>query len=192
MMQCDVSWLRLTDGHGWIHQAQETRDYDKESTAKMPIPENFNKKWPVDVIMRRYKVHHQTAMRWLRVANIPKVKVKVKIYKERQPKIPKENTAFEQAAKIYEKRNVMEDVCRELGLSKRTATSRVHNYYNRQGLTMPAQNLAIKAVELAREKHTLLGIAQRICLPRSKVEEILKKHAEKCCEMFDCLLDKKK
>jgi hypothetical protein len=192
-MQCEVSWLRLTDGHGWLQQAQESRDYDKESTAKMPIPDNFNKSWPLDYIMQEYSVHHQTAMRWLRVANktaeVPKVPEK--LYKEPVKRIPMENTLFEQAAKVYQKRNVMEDVCKELGLSKRTATSRVHNWYNRQGMVMPAQNLTIKAVELAREGASLRFIAEKICLSKSKVEVILKKYSENCCEMFECLLDKK-
>jgi hypothetical protein len=192
-MQCQVSWLRLTDGHGWLQQMQETRDYSKESTAKMPLPENFDKNWPVDYVTDKYSVHHQTAMRWIRdsnkIAEAPKVKEKIK--KEPVKRKPRENTLLEQAAKIYEKRNVMEDVCRELGVSKYTATSRVHNWYNRQGLLMPAQNLSIKAVELARQKHTILGIAQRICLSQLEVEKILKKYSENCCEMFDCLLDKK-
>ena len=197
-MVCEVKHLRLTDGHGWLQQAQESRDYDKESTAKMPIPDNFNKSWPLDYIMQEYSVHHQTAMRWLRdenkkplveITETPKIAEKVK--KERVKRIPMEDTLFEQAAKIYQKRNVMEDVCKELGLSKRTATSRVHNWYNRQGMVMPAQNLTIKAVELAREGASLRFIAEKICLSKSKVEAILKKYSENCCEMFDCLLDKK-
>jgi transposase len=183
----------MTDGHGWIHQTQETRDYEKESKVGLPVPDDFNKNWPVDYIMQMYGVHHQTAMRWLRFANkIPEApKVTEKLYKEPVKKIPMENTLFEQAAKIYQKRNVMEDVCKDLGLSKRTATSRVHNWYNRQGMVMPAQNLTIKAVELAREGASLRFIAEKICLSKSKVEAILKKYSENCCEMFDCLLDKK-
>lgn len=64
-MTCEVSHLRLTDGHAWRNIVYDVRSDGIEPINAKIVPDDIDTTMSVEQIAKRYKVGNQTAYRWL-------------------------------------------------------------------------------------------------------------------------------
>jgi hypothetical protein len=170
LMQCDIPWLRLTDGHAWINIIHETRSYERKEKPNLNFaPAELDPHLTIEQVVQRYGVKPRVANNWLVSVN-------------------GSQTHGVKAWEVYQKRYILDDVCIEFGITRELARARVYNYCKRHDIKMPKQDMTPRMVEMARQGASISFIAQMLCRAGHFVRSTLEKEQEKTGEIFTCLV----